>query len=199
MRTLFLILLLFPLIAWAGPEDELLAQLASIDTLAGRFVQAQSAGEGVATVSSSGEFQLLKGGYFSWAIETPDRQLILATPEYLWHHDLDLETVTRRPVGATDEMSPLQVLGGDMAYLRSHYRIDSAGPGTYTLVPKDIDPGFQSLTLDFEGGQIAAMSIVDKLGQQIAIQFSQLDNPALTKADFDFQPPPGVDLFYYDE
>ncbi|MEM1113386.1 MAG: outer-membrane lipoprotein carrier protein LolA [Pseudomonadota bacterium] len=187
--------------AAAAPVDDLLSTLASIESLSGRFSQTQfGPDDSDAVQQSDGRFRLLKGGYFSWEITSPDRQMIVATPQYLWHHDLDLETVTRRPVALSEELSPLQVLGGDTSYLRDSFTIESAGEGGYRLLPRATDPGFRALTLGFEQGQLAWMDIVDRLGQRIQLRFFELDSRAeLSAADFDFQPPPGVDLFYYDE
>ena len=202
MRQFFaFLLLLAPLISSASPEEDLLRYLASIEGLSGNFEQTQAAsGAEQASMFSEGQFAVLKGGYFSWSIESPDRQRIVANQEYLWHHDLDLETVTRRPVGALGDMSPLQVLGGDLQQLRQDYSITSAGAGQFVLTPNYANPSFQSLSLGFQSGVIAQMSILDKLDQRIEISFSNLDDGAgLSPADFDFQPPEGVDLFYYDE
>ena len=68
------------------------------------------------------QLQAAAPGFFSWEISSPDSQLIIANPEYLWHYDIDLETVTRRPVVGMWKMSPLQILGGDESVLREKLR-----------------------------------------------------------------------------
>jgi outer membrane lipoprotein carrier protein len=199
LRVLFLLLLALAPFASGAVEDELIKTLGQVESLRGDFLQQQYNTDDEIIGESSGHFSLKKGGFFSWEITEPDSQLIVATPEFLWHLDRDLETVTRRPVNNSAEMSPLQVLGGDTAYLRDNYAISPAGEGGFTLTPTQIDPGFQSLTLRFKGGQIVAMSIRDNLAQRVEVEFSALDSTALTVQDFDFQPPPGADLFYYDQ
>lgn len=180
--------------------DQLLLALEDINSLQGSFQQQQFAETDVLLVESSGTFRLLRPGYFAWEILSPDRQLIIATPEYIWHHDLDLETVTRRPVGDTAEMSPLQVLGGDEAVLRERFSVTQPREGLFTLTPSKGDPGFLSLSLMLDNGTIAGMEIMDKLNQRVVITFDELDtDTTLTAADFAFTPPDGVDQFYYDE
>ena len=101
-----------------SPTDALLEELRAMQHLQGDFTQRQYTREDALLVESSGRFRLLRPGYFSWEITAPDSQLIVADPQYLWHHDRDLETVTRRPVTNSAQMSPLQVLGGDEVVLR---------------------------------------------------------------------------------
>ncbi len=185
--------------AVAAPVDDLLARLDTIERLQGLFEQQQFGDDGEILLASSGNFRILRPGYFAWEITEPDSQLVLADPDYLWHHDRDLETVTRRPV-AGEQMAPLQVLGGDEQLLRERFDVSSDAANRFTLVPAEGDPGFRSLTLEFRDGQLSAMDIIDRLNQRVSVQFSDLDaDSELTPADFAFQPPPDADLFYYDE
>ena len=201
LATLWLSLL--PLWATAQTDngvDDLLRALDPIKYLQGHFEQRQYGQNDVLLVASSGIFRLLRPGYFAWEILSPDSQLIIATPEYVWHHDRDLETVTRRPVTDSAEMSPLQVLGGDASALRERFHVVHAGEGDFTLTPLSDHAGFKRLTLHLENTVISGMEIEDNLNQRVVIEFSSLESQAvLTAADFVFNPPDGVDLFYYDE
>lgn len=198
--------LLLCLVAGIARSDEaasarLIEQLQGIDQLAGKFEQRQYSADQDALVSTStGRFRLLRPGYFSWEIQTPDSQLIIANPEHVWHHDRDLETVTRRPVDAEQSASPLQVLGGNMQALNENYEVEITAPGRYQLQPLLSDPGFKSLQLSIEDGMLAGMQVRDNLGQRLEITFSELDtSPGLTAAAFDFVPPEGADLFYHEQ
>ena len=176
--------------AAAAPVDDLLARLDSIERLQGSFQQQQYGDDGTVLLASSGTFRILRPGYFAWDISEPDSQLVLADPEFLWHHDRDLETVTRRPVTG-EQMAPLQVLGGDDQLLRERFQVSSDGDDHFTLVPAAGDPGFRELTLVFTDGQLSSMEIVDRLKQRVSVQFSDLDTTsALAPEDFAFQPPP---------
>ncbi|MEP1593794.1 MAG: outer membrane lipoprotein chaperone LolA, partial [Halieaceae bacterium] len=180
--------------------DALLAQLAGIDYLQGNFEQTQQGQNGKTMATSSGRFQLLRPGFFSWEILSPDSQLIIANPEFLWHHDRDLETVTRRPVAGSEQMAPLQVLGGDEDILRERFTVNQSSDTSFTLIPVASDPGFQHLTLTFSNGTLVSMQILDSLNQQVEVRFSNLDSTTpLAPEDFAFSPPDGADLFYYDE
>jgi len=199
--------LLIPLLLLCAPPagadddtDALLAALADIRQLQGEFQQRQFDAGGALLAESGGVFRLLRPGYFAWEILTPDSQLIVAGPEYLWHYDRDLETVTRRPVDSGDHMAPLKVLGTDGDALRQAFRVVREDPDTYNLVPLADEAGFEQLRLRLQDGLPAAMEIQDSLQQEVRVVFRDVGSaPALEAADFHFEPPEGVDLFIYDE
>lgn len=179
----------------------LIAQLAQIEQLRGQFIQHQYDEQGEPLSESTGQFSLLRPGYFSWDIQSPDSQLVIATPDYLWHYDRDLDTATRRNVGASPAVSPLQLLGGDTSALAEHYHIESVADGAFRLTPLDATSSFQHLTLHLSAaGQLQAMDFIDALNQRLAVEFSGLDTTTpLSAADFAFEPPPEADLFIHDQ
>ena len=181
--------------------DQLLARLDRISHMQGKFIQRQYSDDGKVMAESSGEFRLLRPVYFSWEIQAPDRQLIVANADYLWHYDMDLQTATRRPVVGNIEASPLQVLGGDETALRDQYDVEQNDSDSFTLTPLGPDHSFRRLGVSFAGDTIGRMDIVDKLGQRVVVDFREVDTSTpLDSADFEFTPPQGeVDLFYYDE
>ncbi len=180
--------------------DQLLAELAALQYLQGDFSQRQLDEDGELLGESSGRFRLLRPGYFSWEILSPDSQLIIADPDSLWHYDRDLDTVTRRPVAGREEMSPLQVLGGNEDVLRERFEVSLEEGGSYLLTPLVGDPGFRRLSLQLDEGVIRGMDILDSLDQRVTIEFSNLDTEtALSAEDFAFTPPEGADLFYHDQ
>ena len=129
-----------------------------------------------------------------------DKQLIIAGPEFIWHYDRDLETVTRRPVTTDVEMTPLQILGGDDAALREKFQVVRKAEGTFQLTPLAAGIGFKQLTLYLNKTQVTGMEIRDNLDQDVVITFADLDSTSkLSSADFAFTPPEGADRFYYDE
>jgi len=181
--------------------DGLLGRLERISQLQGEFSQRQYGDGDTVMAESSGVFRLLRPHYFSWEIRSPDRQLIVADAQYLWHYDIDLQTATRRPVAGNVEASPLQILGGNEAALRAGYSVTREGADAFSLVPVGEARSFRRLTVSFAGDSISGMDLVDKLGQRVVVDFSGVDaTTPLSSADFAFTPPAeGVDLFYYDE
>jgi len=181
--------------------EQLLEELATLGQLQGQFSQTQyAAGEEQPVAESSGHFRLLKPSYFSWEITSPDSQLIVSDGHYLWHHDRDLETVSRRPVAGREELSPLQVLAGDTALLRERFTVSRTGLGRFHLQPVSGNPGFKELTLIFAAGAISGMEVLDNLNQRLFIAFTAVDKASpLAPEDFSFTPPEGADLFYHEQ
>ena len=84
--------------------------------------------------------------------------------------------------------------------LREQYRISEGESGSFVLSPVTADAGFKELTVFFDGDALHRMVIHDNLNQRVEVTLSELNSsPALTPEDFSFVPPPGADLFYYDE
>ena len=180
--------------------DQLLESLSGMQELSGRFRQRQYGEDGELVMESLGRFRLLRPGYFSWDIESPGSQLIIADPDGVWHFDRDLETASRRPADTGDGMSPLQVLGGNDAALRDGYSVSVLGEGVFRLVPLSATPGFRQLQVTLREYLIESMQIVDNLNQRVDIDFGELRvDSGLTPEDFSFKPPEGVDVFYYDQ
>ena len=200
---LILLLSLVPLISIAqsgAAVDELLVSLVPIKHLQGRFTQRQYGLDNQLLAESSGTFSLLRPGYFSWEIQSPDSQLIIASPEFVWHYDRDLETVTRRPASGNAAQAPLQILGGDELALREKFKVVQSSEGTFLLTPLSSGAGLKQLTLSLDRTRLTGMEIRDNLDQTVVIEFTELDSDStLSSADFAFIPPVGADLFYYDE
>ena len=190
--------------AQVDAANELIAILNQSASLQGQFEQSQYDVSNTFMGESSGSFKMLRPGYFSWDISSPDSQLILATPQYIWHHDRDLETVTRRPSSSAAAVTPLQILGGDEQLLRAQFDVEVSADSVFTLVPKAAEgadsPVFSRLSLSVADGVISGMEIIDGLQQRLVIKFDNVDRAtALTTEAFEFTPPEGVDLFLYDE
>lgn len=203
MKHLYLYFAL--VLAWAAPAaaadaiDELLAVLEPLARVSGAFTQQQFDDRGTSLGDSSGTFRLLRPDHFAWEITAPDSQLVIAGPEFLWHHDRDLATVTRRRVDAAAGMTPLQILAGDREAIAGRLTVTREDEGFLLQPVAGEGVGFSRLLLLFEGDTIIGMDVLDNLEQRLVIDFTALDtDPGLTAADFTFVPPPDADLFYHD-
>lgn len=184
--------------AQGDDADQLMEVLQRIGSMQGEFQQTQYDENDMLVGESSGSFRLLRPGYFAWEIESPDSQLIIADPEHIWHHDRDLETVTQRPVDDSEQMSPLQVLGGDETLLRSSYEVEKTSGNSYAMSPTAVSPGFKRLSVEFQNADFKTLEIVDNLNQRIVITFDNINSETtLTPDDFVFSAPEGADFFNY--
>ncbi|MEP5764715.1 MAG: outer membrane lipoprotein chaperone LolA [Halieaceae bacterium] len=180
----------------ADSSAALEARLAQVRSLEGDFAQELFGDDGKLLEQSSGRFRLLKPGFFSWHIFQPDEQLLVAAGPSLWHYDVELETATRRDIPAGNPTSPLTILGGDSAELAQHYLVQALGEQSWQLRPRSADAEYSAIAIVFDGELPARMEIEDVLQRRTVIHFSAVQaDTALQPADFDFQPPPGVDVY----
>jgi outer membrane lipoprotein carrier protein len=178
----------------------LLTLLEQFDHLQGSFSQRQLGPDKKLLAESSGKFKILRPSYFAWEVLDPDEQLIIVDPQFIWHYDRDLETVTRRPVTDDAEMVPLAILGGDAEKLQKRFQIVRQSEDTFVLTPLSEGIGFKQLTLYVDQARLGGMNVQDNLGQLVEITFSDLDaETPLDSADFTFTPTPDADLFYYEQ
>jgi len=197
--ALLLVLWLPPVALAESPLRELQGLLADMESLRGSFTQEVFSSKSELLEASSGEFALLRPGYFLWHLKTPDEQLLMAGFDGLWHYDVELETATRSPLPANDSASPLAVLGGDSSVLGEHYVVEQIAPSEFRLLPIAQRNDFTALDLRFVNGLPVAMQVEDPLQRSTIINFTQLQrNPPLFPSDFEFDPPPGVDIYYND-
>ena len=78
--------------------------------------------------------------------------------------------------------------------------MERVGEGAYLLRGLEGDHGFSELKISFRTGSLHSLSLVNPLEQRVDIIFSDVREAGqLTPADFTFTPPPGADIFYYDE
>ncbi|MBM4271924.1 MAG: outer membrane lipoprotein carrier protein LolA [Deltaproteobacteria bacterium] len=76
--------------------------------------------------------------------------------------------------------------------------VDSRGNYLITLIPKESDPGVNTLflTIDKESYQVTKCSFSDLYGNVNRIQFTEITiNSMLSEKLFNFKPPPGTEVF----
>jgi outer membrane lipoprotein carrier protein len=175
------------------------AYLGSLETLSAEFVQVVRDRDGQVTERATGTFSLSRPDRFRWDYREPYVQTIVADGRKLWLYDSDLEQVTVRALEAGLGATPATLLSGSGKVGDSF----TAGPvereGGLTwcrLQPKSATSDFERVSLAFDGsGELAAMELVDKLGQGTEIEFGKLRrNPALDDKLFRFVPPKGADV-----
>ncbi|MEM7691633.1 MAG: outer membrane lipoprotein chaperone LolA [Pseudomonadota bacterium] len=176
--------------------DALWQVLAKHERALGRFDQRLFDESGTLVEQSSGTYRAMQPRFFRWEINEPDQQAIIVNEETLWHFDIDLATATRRPVTASNDLSALELLTGDTAALRQQFSVSPLDKNRYRLHPLYAQAGFVSLELTLQDDKIVRIEIFDRSSQQIVIALSPSDDPStVSRSDFDFDPPEGVEVF----
>lgn len=191
--------LLVPPAVGAEPAPGLLRNfLAEVQTLEAGFRQTLVEVDTGRERESTGMLYLKRPGRFRWDYREPVPQLVVADGQDLWLYDPDLEQVTVRSLDDGLASTPAMLLSGQ-GELEDSFREGSAyaedGVDWVELQPLDPDSDFDAVRVGFRAGELAAMEIIDTLGQATRIRFFDVRrNAALDDSLFTFEPPAGADV-----
>lgn len=193
-----LIFLVIPLHAvWAASASDALAKLLNrLQSLQANFTQTVMDGRGQILQKISGQMILQRPGHFRWEVMQPNRQLLIADGKRIWFYDIDLQQVMIQKQQTTGANSPAALLSESPANITKnfnvHFLMDIQG---FYLIPKNKTALFRSITLIFQRNDLREMRLLDKLGQETVIDFSQVKlNPNLTPGTFHFVLPKGKNV-----
>ena len=156
------------------------------NTASGTFHQTVMDINGVVAFSSTGRFAALKPHHFRWEIESPDTQLLIATPEAFWQWDKDLDVVILRDAPEIEDL-PISAIWNGTADHRPSSDMEAGrfGDGVKNLYVRS--PDENTIIVRFE----------DSLGQKTVFKFNLETQRVVTPSTFAITVPDGVD--FYDE
>ena len=181
--SLWLILVVLAPIAQATEDTW---PLEGQNTTSGTFQQTVMDINGAVAFSSTGRFAALKPHHFRWEIESPDRQLLIATPEAFWQWDKDLDVVILRDAPEIEDL-PISAIWNGTVDSRSSSDAEAGrfGDGVKKLSVRS--PDENTIIVRFE----------DSLGQKTVFEFNLETEVVVTPSTFAITVPDGVD--FYDE
>ena len=155
-------------------------------TASGTFRQTVTDINGAVAFSSTGRFAALKPHHFRWEIESPDRQLLVATPEAFWQWDKDLDVVILRDAPDIADLPISAIWTGTL----------------HDLPPSDaasghLSDGLKNLSVRSPDENIIIVLFEDSLGQDTLFEFTLETGGVVTPSAFALNLPAGVD--FYDE
>lgn len=190
--------------------NNLIRQLTNIKSLTAQFEQSTQASTQAQTgqkrsltgqhlnQSFKGEMKVQRPGKFYWQTNAPSKQTIVTTGKVVWIYDPDLQQAVRQTLDDQVANTPALLLSGNTAEIMKSYRVTQPDQGQsfYTLLPRDKDGAFQSLSIRFAANQApSAMILKDALGQTTQVKFSNVKvNPTILASVFNFTPPKGTDI-----
>ncbi len=173
--------------------------LGGLETFSAEFSQTLTDETDFLLQEATGRLSLAVPDRLRWELDGPFAQTIVADGEFLWTHDPDLRQATVRPMDQALGATPLALLTQPR---RLDERFDVAEETVsvgYRLVlrPKTPEADFTRLELDLaEDDRLLALNFQDVFGQRTEIRFSEARrNPRLAPAEFQFNPPPGTDIY----
>lgn len=169
-----------------------------LDSLQASFSQSVRDGRNRVIDTSAGTLMIKRPGKFRWDYAKPNAQTIVSDGGRIWLYDPELQQVTINRVDLTLSGTPAMLLSGN-GTLRDNFEIEHVERRGELLVinltPKSSGSDFRLVQIALRKDLLDAMSLTDKLGQSTVLQFTQIKrNPALTDAQFRFNPPAGVDI-----
>ncbi len=187
-----------PLLALAGPIDDLRSFTRDLKSLQGEFTQTSIDSQGKPGKPLSGTFALAQGGKFRFDYNKPFVQVLVSDGAKFATYDADLAQMTVRTLDESLASTPLAVLSGSAA-------IDSvfvlkALPDQDQLqwaaaTPKQADAAVSDLRFGFVSGSLRALSWVDTFGKRTLMRFTAMKRNAPTEPGiFNFVPPAGTDI-----
>ncbi|NNG99380.1 outer membrane lipoprotein chaperone LolA [Acinetobacter sp. ANC 5414] len=188
----------------------LVKQLSNIRSLSANFEQTTKATSGNKVAQKKGLTgqhmnQTFKGvmkvarpGKFFWETTSPSKQTIVTSGKTVWIYDPDLQQAVRQSLDDQVANTPALLLSGNTSQIMKSYRVTQPDKGKtyYTLLPKDRDGAFQSLTISFGVNKAPSLMILeDSLGQTTYVRFNNVKlNPSIPASTFNFTPPKGTDI-----
>ena len=192
------LLIFSPLLALAGPVEQLQAFLNETQSFQAQFRQTISNRQGVQAQESWGVLSVVRPGKLRWEVSKPYPQLVVGNNEKVWVYDPELAQVTIRQNDLNSGDSPAALLAGRTA-LEKNFTLredgESDGLNWVEAVPKASDSNFEKIRIGLAGKELRVMALHDNSGQVTRIYFSKHErNPKLPASFFTFTPPPGADV-----
>jgi outer membrane lipoprotein carrier protein len=183
----------------ASPAVELNQMLGNFTSMQANFNQTVNSSDGVPMQTSNGKLKILRPGMFYWKQIKPMAQIITTNGKTLWIYEPDLKQVTMRSLGNSLAQTPLLLLTNKNTALQSQFtvkRIKVKAKGDwFELTPKEKGQSFKNIFISFVNNQINSLSLINALGDQTIIKFTQVKmNQTLNPDQFTFIIPKGVDV-----
>ncbi|WP_410345544.1 outer membrane lipoprotein chaperone LolA [Thioalkalivibrio sp.] len=173
--------------------------LDGLETFSAEFSQTLTDETDFVLQEAEGRLSLALPDRMRWELDVPFEQSIVADGENLWTYDPELRQATVRPMEQALGATPLALLTQPHRLDERFEVIEEAAPEALRLVllPKTREADFTRLELDLTGeGRLLALSFQDVFGQRTEIRLRETRrNPSLGPAEFQFNPPPGTDVY----
>jgi outer membrane lipoprotein carrier protein len=170
----------------------------NVKTMSGRFDQSLVDADDEVVEESSGILSIERPGRFRWVYQKPYEQMLVADGLNVWSYDADLAQVTVKPQSDVLGGTPAALLGGSAGALEGFEYVASTldrGTTWVELRPLAAEGSFTKVELGFTDEQLSRMIFSDNLGQSTLVALFDLKiNEWIDSSQFEFSPPPGVDL-----
>jgi outer membrane lipoprotein carrier protein len=156
-------------------------------------------------VLDTGTLAFERPNRFRWLSREPNERsreanelLIVADGKKVWTYDVELAQVTVAPFDDSIASSPAMLLAGDRRVRDGFDVVDTyerEGLAWVKLAPKADGADFTSVLIGFDGRAPQRLELVDSVNQVTSIELDKVVlNPDIPASNFEFKPPPNVEV-----
>lgn len=192
----------------ASAADDLAGLLSNSRYFQAAFIQEVRDSEGELIDQSQGKMLLNRPDKLRWDIDEPLEQTIVVNSGQYFQYDRDIDQLIIETLSDQLSAMPSLLLSGDAAAISAEFEVEEVkaitsvnGADTapsmqlFMLKPLAEQDLFKVLTLEFSGGILQAIGILDDLEQSSRFEFSEIDNATpIDKGQFELNPPADTDI-----
>lgn len=192
----------------ASGADDLAQLLSASRYFQAAFKQQVRDSEGELIDQSQGKMLLSRPDKLRWDIDEPLEQTIVVNSGQYFQYDRDIDQLIIETLSDQLSAMPSLLLSGNAEAISAEFKVEqvkaitsASGAGTapplqlFKLKPLAEQGLFRVLTLEFSGGILQAIGILDDLEQTSRFEFSEIDNVTpIDKDQFELNPPADTDI-----
>ena len=191
------IMFFFDLSSAAAAQTNLLEYLTGIDSFQSDFVEHRHSETGQLIVSVKGTCKLMRPGMFRWHyLDTNEEQLVISDGSTLWVYEPDLEQVFVRQDHSVENPIILKIFGVEDG-VGQQYLVEELSSPNWFRLRLGVDDSIVSVDVEYVDTIIKSVRSIDPSGFSTVIEFvNPKTNLRLKASDFQFVPPPDIDIIY---
>lgn len=196
----FCLLLLFPLFVVANPTpvSQLTHLLGSFTSYQADFQQWTLDDQHQMQSESNGTIEIKRPNKFRWYSKLPNKELIIANGDVVWHYDVDLMQATKQTTSdSSSAQNPAMLLSSRLTHLQQNFTISTVsiqGQNWFLLVPNQ-KQSYKKIYLYFSQNKLTKIIVINNLGERSLFQFTNIKlNQPIADSQFEFNAPKGVDV-----
>ena len=180
--------------AWADARSDLQSRLGKINSFSASFEQTVTGPSGAAIQQGEGKLAVTRPNLFRWEAKTPDESLLVTAGKTLWFFNPFVEQVTISNLKDATSNTPFVLLTRNNPSDWAKYNITQKGD-QFTLKPIKSDGNMKQFDLTVTpAGVIKGFSVVEMDGQKSQTVLNRFSTSAVSKSQFSFTVPKGVEI-----
>lgn len=194
----------------AGDYEQLALLLSSSSYFQAHFQQTVRDANGDIIDQSTGKIRLARPHQLRWDIIEPFEQTLIVNEQQFFQYDSDIDQLIIEPLSDQLSAMPVLLLSGNAEAIASQFIVSNIKAVTahaadknlpsrqlFNLKPIANDGLFEMLSLEFKGGVLQAISILDDMQQNSRFEFTGIDiNTVIADSLFVLDPPADTDIIH---